>query len=278
MSGMPDKTLDEAKSIEAIDVFGKVETRGVDFIPEKERHSKPQELAWVFFGAQITYGSLLIGALPVAFGLNWLQALTAIVVGTVLGSLALGAMAWLGPRTGTNGTVSSSAFFGIRGRYVGSFISQTIDLGYFAMTLWFSVPPILEGLNMLFGWPTTGPIVTVALVIVALVILAFGIFGHATIVAYEKFTAIAGLVCMLMLTYFTISHWHPPATPPALLLGSFWPTWAIGVTVTIANAISYSPYASDYSRYMPTASKPKILFGWSLFGDDCRLHRRARLR
>ena len=250
----------------ALDAVGRIETRGIDFIPEAERHSHPRELGWVFFGTQITYGSVLLGALPVAFGLKWWHSFTSIVVGTILGSLAVAGMSIIGARTGTNSTVSSGAFFGIRGRYVGSFITQVIDLGYFAMVLWYSAPPLLQALHMLFGWPTTGPALTAALVLVAVVTLGVGILGHATIVAYEKFTAVASMVCLALLVYFTATHWSPPQVAPKLQLGGFWATWALAMTTQIANAISYAPFAGDYARYIPTASRPRAMFGWSLLG------------
>ena len=41
----------------AIDAPGHIETRGIEFIPEGERHSKPKEMGFVFFGTQMTYGS-----------------------------------------------------------------------------------------------------------------------------------------------------------------------------------------------------------------------------
>jgi purine-cytosine permease-like protein len=263
---MPPEALTDLREGEAVDALGRIETRGIDFIPETERHAKPRDLAWVFFGTQITYGSIVVGALPVGFGLNWWQSFAAIVLGTVLGSLAVSGMALLGPRTGTNGTVSSGAFFGIRGRYVGSFITQVIDLGYFAMVLWISTPPILQAGHRLFGTPTTGPVLTGALILMAIVTLAFGVFGHATIVAYEKFTSIASLVCLVMLVYFAATHWDPPAAAPKFSLGSFWPTWALATTTQIANAISYAPFAGDYARYIPARAKPRALIGWSFFG------------
>jgi purine-cytosine permease-like protein len=251
---------------ETIDSIGRIESRGIDFIPERDRQSRPRDMAWVFFGTQITYGSLLLGAVPVILGLGWWEGFTAIVVGTLLGSLAVAGMALLGPRTGTNGTVSSGAFFGIRGRYVGSFITQVIDLGYFALVLWISAPPLLQAGHRLFGWPTSGTTLTVTLVLIALATLGCAILGHATIVAYEKFTAVANLVCLLLLAYFTVVHWHPPATPPKLALGGFWATWMLAMTAQISNAISYAPFAGDYARYMPGRTPPRRLFGWSLLG------------
>jgi purine-cytosine permease-like protein len=53
----------------AVDAVNRIETPSIDFIPEAERHSKPRDLAWVF-GTQITYRSIMVGALPVAFELG----------------------------------------------------------------------------------------------------------------------------------------------------------------------------------------------------------------
>ncbi|HEX3984423.1 MAG TPA: cytosine permease, partial [Acidisoma sp.] len=133
------------------DRFGRVERQGIGFIPSGSRHSRPRAIGFVFFGTQMTYGSVAIGALPVAFGLGSLPAFSAILLGTLIGSLAVALMGLMGPKSGTNGTVTSSAFFGLRGRYIGSFITQVIDLGYFAMILWVSAPPLVAAGHRLFG-------------------------------------------------------------------------------------------------------------------------------
>ncbi len=252
----------------AVDALGKIETRGIEFIPESERHSKPKEMGFVFFGTQMTYGSLVIGALPVAFGLDWLGSLTAIIVGTVLGSIAVAAMAVMGPKAGTNSTVTSSAFFGIRGRYVGSFITQIIDLGYFAMILWVSAPPLVQAGHMLFGLPDGNTATTIALVGVAIIVLGLGIFGHATLVAYEKFTSYANMICLLLLVAFCIGHFKraPVASAFPLVLGTWWPSWMLAVTILISNAISYAPFAGDYARYIPARTESKKMFWWPFGG------------
>jgi purine-cytosine permease-like protein len=251
-----------------IDAPGHIERRGIEFIPESERRSHPRDLGFVFFGTQMTYGSLVVGALPVAFGLDWLGSLTTIVVGTILGSLAVAAMSVMGPKAGTNGTVTSSAFFGIRGRYVGSFITQVIDLGYFAMVLWLSAPPLVAAAHLLFGVPVGGAPMTIAFVIVAVIVLGLGLFGHATVVAWEKFTSIGNLVCLLLLVLFCAGHVaaRPDVKAFPLALGSWWPSWMLAVTVMIANAISYAPYAGDYARYMPTRTSSRSMFWWPFAG------------
>jgi len=252
----------------AVDALGKIETRGIEFIPETERHSKPREMGFVFFGTQMTYGSLVIGALPVAFGLDWLGSLTAIIAGTILGSIAVAAMAIMGPKAGTNSTVTSGAFFGLRGRYVGSFITQIIDLGYFAMILWVSAPPLVQAGHMLFGWPDGNTATSVALVLVAILVLGLAIYGHATLVAYEKFTSYASLVCLVLLAIFCLPNFKPAPSASAfpLVLGTWWPSWMLAVTVLISNAISYAPFAGDYARYMPTKTASSKIFWWPFGG------------
>lgn len=249
---------------EAADAVGWIERRGIGFIPESARHARPRDMGFVFFGTQMTYGSVVIGALPVAFGLGWRGALTSILAGTVIGALLVAAMAVMGPRAGTNGTVTSGAFFGIRGRYVGSFITQVIDLGYFAMQLWISAPPLVQTGHLLLGLPMGTGMLTGALLLFALVVLAFGIFGHATLVAGERFVAWSGLLGLLVLTGFCLPHVTARSHP--LVLGGWWPSWILAVTVTIANAISYAPFAGDYARYIPTATPSRSVFHWPFWG------------
>lgn len=252
------------------DRVGRVETRGVEFIPESERLSRPRDLGWVFFGGQLCYGAILVGALPLAWGLSWWGAFSAIVTGSVLGSLGFAAVAVIGPKTGTNATVTSCAFFGIRGRYVGSLITQVIALGFFGLQLWVSTPPLVATAARLWG-TTQGPVaLTVGLALVAGLVLAVNALGHATLVALAKVTTVTNIFSMAALLACAALAWQgAPATaaaPTPYLLGGFWPTWALATMVQISNAISYAPFASDYTRYMPARTPDRVLFGWGLFG------------
>jgi len=93
------------------DSVGHIEARGIEFIPEPDRHGRTSDVALVFFGSQLTYGSVIMGAMPIAFGLTVVQSLWAILVGTLIGAAGLAGMAMLGPGSGTNSVVASGAFF-----------------------------------------------------------------------------------------------------------------------------------------------------------------------
>ena len=87
---------------ESGDAVGRVETHGVDYIPEADRKSHPRNLAWAMFGPQFGFGNMFFGSLVIVFGLGWWSAVTAIVVGTTLGSLIFAGMAIMAPKSGTN--------------------------------------------------------------------------------------------------------------------------------------------------------------------------------
>lgn len=250
------------------DLLGRIERRGIRFIPEAERSSGPRSMGFVFFGTQMTYGSVAIGALPVAFGLGWLSAFLAILVGTLVGAVIVGLMALMGPKSGTNGTVTSSAFFGLRGRYIGSFITQIIDLGYFAMILWVSAPPLVQAGQALFGWGTGTTALTAALLVIAALVLILGIFGHATLVWSETVVSYASLAGLLILAGFCLPHAAAAPDPKSnpLVLGHYWPSLMLAMTVTVANAISYAPFAGDYARYLPGRTRTAPLFWWPFGG------------
>lgn len=249
------------------DRVGHIERRGISFVPDSARKSRPVTVGVVFFGAQFNYGALILGALPVAFGLSLWASVSVILLGTLLGTAGFAAMVPIGSRSGTNATVSSGAFFGIRGRYIGSLITQIVDLGYFALNFWISAPPLVAASHRLFGTPIDGAATAVALVITVLGVLGLAVFGHATIVAYEKLTAVAGVIAIMLLVLFTGVNFTGQHNPvPHYALGSFWPTWTMALTVQISNAISYGPFASDYSRYVPSKTSARSLYLWAFGG------------
>src|ERR1700742_949580 len=112
---------------------GRIEETGVAHIPEAERDSRPANLATVFFGGNLAFSVIVFGWLPITFGLGWWSTVTASALGLTLGTLITAPLALLGPRTGTNNTVSSGAHFGINGRMIGSALTLFFALVYAAI-------------------------------------------------------------------------------------------------------------------------------------------------
>ncbi len=229
---------------------GRVETRGIDYVPEDERHSRPANLFWVWVGTQMCFSIVVIGWLPVTFGLGWWSSVSAITVGLAIGCLLYAPFSLLGPRTGTNSAVSSGAHFGLVGRLVGSFQALFIALGFVALTIWTGGDAIVFGLHKLIGTPASTFMQIIVYALLGAVVIAIAVYGHATVIIAQKFLVpTIGLV--IIIGFFAkLGQFNAGYHGGNYLLGRFWPTWALSVTTVLALPISYSPFANDYARYI----------------------------
>jgi hypothetical protein len=97
----PTTPLDDPAPSPPEDRFGHVETIGAEYIPESERDSRPLNMLAVFFGGNLAFSVIVFGWLPITFGLGFGSAIAASAVGIGLGTLLIGPLSLLGPRTGT---------------------------------------------------------------------------------------------------------------------------------------------------------------------------------
>jgi purine-cytosine permease-like protein len=180
------------------DRLGVIEAAGVEYLPEEARDSSPRNLSMVFLGANLTWTNVVFGAFAIMFGLSFWQTLASMAVGTAIGILAVLPTAIIGPRTGTNMTVSSGAFFGIRGRFIGSALALAIALGFAAVTVWTSGDALVAAAHRMFGLPATNLAHGIGYAIVAALMVTVALYGHATIVAMQKIVApvVGGLMIL----------------------------------------------------------------------------------
>ena len=230
-----------------IDRAGRVEEAGVAYIPEAERDSRPANLATVFFGGNLAFSVIVFGWLPVTFGLGWWATVGASALGLALGTLVTAPLALLGPRTGTNNTVSSGAHFGVTGRLVGSALTLAFALAYAAIAVWTSGDALVAGAHRLFGTPAGDGALAVGYALIAAEIALVALYGHATVVALQKIVVPVVGVLLLLGVFAFAGDFHASGSGE-YLLGGFWPTWALAVTVAAAGPLSYAPSLGDYTR------------------------------
>jgi purine-cytosine permease-like protein len=233
-----------------IDEVGRIETRGVDYIPEAERHSRPRELTTVFFGTQLCFGIIVLGFLPVSFGLGWWGSVTSTLTGLAVGSLMFAPLALLSTRTGTNSAVSSGAHFGVVGRIVGSLVGVFTAVGFYALTVWTGGTALVAGLNKLFGMPAGNVQLAVAYALIAAATLVVAIYGHANVVLANRLLVPTMGVLLIVGVIVLLPKFNVQPASSELLLGSFPATWLLGATTAASLPISYSPYVGDYTRYI----------------------------
>jgi purine-cytosine permease-like protein len=243
-----------------VDEFGRIETRGIDQIPESERHSTPRNLFTVLSGAQLCFALFVFGWLPIVYGLGWWSAVSAITVGLVIGSFLLGLITLLGPSTGTNTAVSSGAVFGVLGRLVGSLVALFIAIGAYALTIWTGGQAVAASSERLFGWGGGNVGLAISYLIPALVTITMAIYGHANLVSVHKIVAPSMAVLIVVGFVALAPQFDASYEGGAYLLGSFGPTWVLAMLTALAAPLSYAPFVNDYSRYISTrrASRRRI--------------------
>jgi purine-cytosine permease-like protein len=250
---------------QGVDQVGKVETRGIDQIPDIERNSNPRNMAAAFASVQFCFAIVFFGWLLVSFGLGFWSILTAVTVGVAIGSVIIALMALSGPLTGTNQSVSSGAYFGVRGRLIGSAIALFIDIVFLALIAYTTGQTLVDTGNILFGTATGTVPLVIGMIIACVLVVAIGYFGHATLVASYKAWLVVGLIFQAIWLIVVLPNFHL-AGDGQYLLGDFLPTWLLAVTVAISIPISYITWPNDYGRRMPRSTNPRTLGLWAWLG------------
>jgi purine-cytosine permease-like protein len=230
------------------DRLGRIEQAGVGFIPEADRDSTPGNLSAVFIGANLAFAIVVFGWLPITYGLGWWATVSATVVGLAVGTLAIVPIALIGPRTGTNVTVSSGAHFGIRGRFIGSALTLCFALAFAAIAVWTSGDALVAAAHRLVGTPEGDSALAVGYGLISVEIIVVALFGHGTIVALQK-VVIPVVGALMLLGVFAYSgHFDAGYAGGEYVLGGFWQTWALAAVVSAAGPLSYAANIGDYTR------------------------------
>lgn len=234
----------------AADAIGRVEHHGIDYIPEEHRHSRPSNISWILFGGSITYSIIVIGWLPIAFGLGWWSSVTAIVVGSAVGATLLAPMSLLAPRTGTNNPVSSGAHFGVVGRIVGSLLGLFGALAFAALSVWTGGDALVAGSAKLFGTADSDLVRIVGYAIISAVITVIAVMGHANMLAVQKLMVpTVGVLTVIGVVVYA-GDFDAGYTGGNYVLGAFWPTWVLGALGACSTVMSYGPFVGDWARYI----------------------------
>lgn len=91
----------------------KVESTGIDRVPDAEQTGKPLELFWIWSAANIGILGVVYGAIIVAFGLSFIQSILAALVGVASFAL-VGYTSFAGKRGRTSTLTLSRVIFGLR--------------------------------------------------------------------------------------------------------------------------------------------------------------------
>jgi purine-cytosine permease-like protein len=245
-----------------------VEQNGVDTIADPERTARPRDVVGILWGGNLALSVMVFGWLAILYGLSWWQAVSAILVGTFVGSVAVMPLALLGYRAATNNSVSSGAYFGVRGRLVASVIGLLLCLGYIALTVWTGGEAVVASLTRAAGTEETNAELALGYAVIAVVVAVVAIYGFRWLVTLNKLIVPVVVATMILAIIafapdFDASY---PGTPDMYALGEFWPTWLLAaLTAGVAGPISYVTLTGDWTRYVSPrrhGRRPVLLATW----------------
>ncbi|AQA02736.1 permease, nucleobase cation symporter-1 family (NCS1) [Mycobacterium sp. MS1601] len=226
----------------------RVERRGVEFIPEAERHGKPWQLGAMWSGLVLNVLTVVYGSLLVTMGLNWWQALLAIVLGNLTWIIA-GLVSVAGPAAGTTTFGVSQLLLGRHGVRPVAFFNWIMMLGFEVLDLVVMVLATNALLGMAGVEVSAGGQVAI---VVALSILqaVLPLLGHAAITKVLRLLAVPFALIFLVMAALVADDVQLTDSAP----GS-WALFLGGIALAASGSgLGWASTAADYSRYLPSAT------------------------
>lgn len=234
-----------------------LEEQTIEPIPVDQRYGKSRELVAIWFGMNMTPLTVVTGATATTLlGLNIWWAAIAIIVGHCLGGIGMALHAAQGPKLGVPQMLQARGQFGTYGAAIIVLIATVMFIGYFSSNLIVaqdSVSAIIPGLN--------GPFILVVCTLFSLVIAAFGYRLVRAVTALSSY--VVGVLVLASFVVIGISG----NVGAFLGKGDFnLPGFCSMVAIGVVWQLTYAPYVSDYSRYMPRDTGGKGAFWGSYSG------------
>lgn len=232
-----------------------IEQRTIGAIPEAERHGRAWHLLPLWFSLNATVMAATTGAIGISVGAGLVPTLIAIVIGNLIGSVFMAYHSAQGPQLGLPQMIQSRAQFGFFGAALPNLLAIIMYIGYF------SGAGVIGGqaISSIFNIPTAAGIV-----ICNAITWFIAFAGYRVIHAFDRAMAIVSVIVMVLLFIAAIAHLGSAA--PADSHPSFANFFLI-LSIAASWQITFAPYVSDYSRYLPTSEGGAKTFWYTLIGS-----------
>ncbi|MDR8732233.1 purine-cytosine permease family protein [Burkholderia pseudomultivorans] len=231
-----------------------IEHHSIDYIPENERHAKLASQGPFWFLGNFHFFTISIGFVGPGMGLSAGWTTLAGALGIMFGTIFMAFHGSQGPEMGLPQMIQSRAQFGYRGVIVALLATLFVFVGFNVV----NVSLMVDGVHNVFG--IDGGFVAIAAVAVGALL---AIYGHDLMHRTFKWALIATLPLYALVTLALAFGHAAPATAaaaPAAVPGFNWIGFATQFAIAASYNISYAPYVSDYSRYLPKhTSRAKLI-------------------
>src|SRR4051812_25345727 len=236
-----------------------IEGHGMEPIPESARYGSVNRVFTVWFTPNLVPAAFFLGTLAAAgfIGLGFWTAIAAIVVGNLVGSVLVGLLATMGPRTGMAQMPLARLAYG-KTIVVPGLLNWISCIGW-------------DGINSVFGAAAisilTGLPFVVSLLIIVVCQGLLGILGYEAIHTFEKYMAVVLGVMFVVLTVAIAGQASTGIARTDAMSGLDQAgAFVLYSTIIASFVLAWALYASDYTRYLPSSSDGSRIALWSVLG------------
>ncbi|MDN0084534.1 cytosine permease [Crenobacter sp. SG2305] len=234
---------------------GGIEVRSIDYVPEHERHGKVRDQGPFWFLGNFQFFTIAIGFIGPSMGLSLGYTALAGIIGILFGTLFMAFHASQGAELGLPQMIQSRAQFGYRG-------VAMVLIGTLFTFVGFNVVDVVlmaSGLHGIFGW---SPVVIT--VVTSLIGMLLAIYGHDWLHRVFKWIFYLSLPLYLILSIAILMGGAGGKVPTT---GGFtWVAFAAQIAASASYNITYAPYVSDYSRYLPHHTPARAIIASVFWG------------
>ncbi|POR52716.1 purine-cytosine permease-like protein [Paraburkholderia eburnea] len=235
----------------------KIEVRSIDYVPAHERHGSVAGQGPFWFLGNFQFFTIAIGFVGPSMGLSLGYTILSGVLGILFGTLFMAFHASQGAQLGLPQMIQSRAQFGYRGVVLILIATLFTFIGFNVV----DTVLMASGVKGIFGWsPTLVTIVT------ALIALALAIYGHDWLHRVFKWLLVASLPLYVLLTLWIMFGAVGVKAGVAHAGGFSLVAFAAQFAASASYNITYAPYVSDYSRYLPRETKPRAIIAAVFIG------------
>ena len=255
-----------------------IDQHGIEPIGASDRDSTPAQQFWIWFGANITPTSWVVGAIGPQLGLSLWQSILIMLVGQLAGCLLFGFFTIMGHRTGVSQLALGRMAFGRRGNAIPSVIQGLITLSWVGLNTYVVLSAASFCLHKLGLPDSKGTQYGVAAVIMVIQV-GIGTLGFYAIRTFEKWTVPVLAVVMAIMTVAG-AHKGNVVWNKATVHGSeaFTAMTQFMTAVGIGWGFSWVAWASDYSRFTRPDVTEKRLYWVSALGTFIAVYLARRPR
>lgn len=241
-----------------------IEKNGANVIAEHERKGVARDLFWPWCAANISVLGVSYGSFFLGFGVSFIQASVAAIIGTVFSFFLVGLVSLAGKRGSAPTMVLTRASFGVRGGRVPTALSYLLLVGWETVLCSLAVLATSTVFARVGGLGVTQARV-LGFVVVLVLTMGGGILGFDAIMKLQSWITIATTVLTVGYVLLTLKDikmsivMSVPSGSTQAFIGAL-------IFGLVGFGLGWLNSGADYSRYLPRSTSSRAVVGWTMFG------------